>query len=93
MEYFAIASLAVELLPLALALKYGRTWTSVVYFVTLPVLWFVVVELISGHMMIAANLLWIYPAPWIFLLTTMKRRRDQLGAARDEALRSANLAE
>jgi len=93
MKYFAIASLAVELLPLALALKYGRAWTSVIYFVTLPVLWFVVVELISGHMVVAAHLLWIYPLPWVFLLTTMKRRRDQLASAREEALRSANLAQ
>jgi len=93
MEYFAIASLAVELLPLALALKYGRAWTSVIYFLTLPALWFLVIELVSGHMVIAAHLLWIYPAPWVFLLMTMKRRRDQLAAARDEALHSANLAQ
>jgi len=92
MKYFTIACLAVELLPLVMALKYGRAWTSVTYFLSLPALWFLVVEMISGHMVMAAHLLWIYPAPWVFLLITMKRRRNQLAAARDEALRSPNLA-
>lgn len=93
MEYFAVASLIVEMVPLVLAAIYRRTRTAVIYFATLPVLWFIAMELFSGHMTGAGHLLWIYPIPWIFLLVTMKRRRDEIALALDEASRSADLAQ
>lgn len=74
-----LLALAVQAVPAILALAYQRPGKATLYLATLPFLWFMALELISGHaVVVALTLLLAYPLPWAFLLRVMHLRREQL---------------
>ena len=83
----ALVALAVQSVPAVLALSYGRPGKATLYLATLPILWFLALSLVSGHLgSVALVLLVVYPLPWAFLLRVMDKRRQQLGAAERSGL-------
>jgi hypothetical protein len=76
-----VIALITQLIPATMGFKYGRPGKAIIYMITLPVVWFVALELVSGHLLLMpAIFLLAYPAPWAFLLHAMKMRREQLAA-------------
>ena len=56
------ALIGIQLAALALVL-FGRGWKAcLIYLVCIPLLWFLALELVSGHIVSAIHLLWLAPA-------------------------------
>jgi hypothetical protein len=76
MPSFTAIALALQFVAFAtVAFKAGRKY-GLVYFASVPLQWFVVAELVSGHIVVATHLLWLVPVATTLLVLWRHRVHD-----------------
>ena len=64
-------SFALQLVALIVVAFKGSGKLALTYMVSLPFVWFIVLELISGHVAVATHLLWIVPVVWVSVVALL----------------------
>ena len=78
MSSFTTVALALQFVAFAaVAFKAGGKY-GLVYLASVPLQWFVVAELVSGHLVVATHLLWLVPVATTLLLVWRHRVRASL---------------
>ena len=80
---FAIALSLQLIVFIVIAFKNSKKLTFA-YMGSLPLLWFIVLELVSGHITVAAHLLWLVPAVWVIVVLYLTHHSSGLPSAAAE---------